>query len=90
MEGMKAMALYLCVQCLVLKADVPQIGKDFDMKQQKSQPWKYSPEDVEAARRAIFDLGRSVSYKGEYDPLKIGSWFPTRVCVSCVYSQISC
>lgn len=38
MDGMKAMALYLCVRCLVLKADVPQVGKDFDMNRWKLRP----------------------------------------------------
>jgi len=76
---MKAMAQFLCPRCLVTKADVPHIGKDFDMNRRKSKPRIYSHENVEAARKAIFDLGRSVSYKGEYDSLKIGSWVPTRV-----------
>ena len=73
------MALFLCPRCLVLKGDVPHIGKDFDMNRRKLQPRKYSLENVEIAHKAIFDLGRSVNYKGEYDPLKKGSWVPTRV-----------
>ena len=73
------MATFLCPRCLVLKADVPNIGKDFDMNRRKSQPRRYSLENVEIARKAIFDLGRSVNYKGEYDPLKQGSWVPTQV-----------
>ena len=76
---MKAMAKFLCPRCLVVKSDVHHIGKDFDMNRRKSQPRTYSLDDVEIARKAIFDLGRSVGYKGEYDPLKIGSWAPTRV-----------
>jgi hypothetical protein len=79
MECMKAMALFLCPRCLVVKGDVPHIGKDFDINRRKSKPRIYSHENVEAARKAIFNLGRSVGYKGEYDPLKIGSWAPTRV-----------
>ena len=73
------MATFLCPRCLVLKSDVPQISKDFDMNQRKLQARKYSPENVEIAHKAIFDLGRSVNYKGEYNPLKEGSWVPTWV-----------
>jgi hypothetical protein len=76
---MKCMATFLCPRCLVLKGDVPNIGKDFDMHRRKSRPRRYSLDNVEIARKAIFDLGRSVGYKGEYDPLKEGSWVPTRV-----------
>lgn len=81
---MKAMAQFLCPRCLATKADVPHIGKDFDMNRRKSKPRIYSHKNVEVARKAIFDLGRSVSYKGEYDPLKIGLWVPTRVWSSLV------
>jgi len=76
---MKALAKFLCPRCLIVKADVPHIGKDFDTNRRKSLARKYSPQDVEIARKAIFDLGRSVGYKGELDPLKQGSWAPTRV-----------
>jgi len=76
---MKALAKFLCPRCLIVKADVPHIGKDFDTNRRKSLARKYSPQDVEIARKAIFDLGRSVGYKGELDPLKEGSWAPTRV-----------
>ena len=75
----KAMAKFLCPRCLIAKCDVHHIGKDFDMSRRKSHPRTYSIEDIEIARKAIFDLGRSVNYKGEYDPLKLGSWAPTRV-----------
>ena len=73
------MAQFLCPRCLIVKGDVPHIGKDFDMNQQKSKPRIYSHENVEAACKAIFNLRRSISYKGQYDPLKIGSWVPTQV-----------
>ena len=76
---MKAMARFLCLRCLIVKADVLHIGKDFDTNRRKSLAWQYSLKDVEIARKAIFDLGRSVGYKGELDPLKEGSWAPTRV-----------
>ena len=79
LESMKAMAKFLCPRCLIVKADVPHIGKDFDTNRRKSLARKYSPKDIEIARKAIFDLGRSVGYKGELDPLKEGSWVPTRV-----------
>jgi hypothetical protein len=88
LETMKTLAKYICPRCLVLKADVPHIGKDFDMNRRHSNPRKYSPEDVEAARKAIFDGGRSVGYKGEFDPLKVGSWVPTRVRLPRLGSQI--
>ena len=79
LESMKTMAKFLCPRCLIVKADVPHIGKDFDTNRRKSLARTYSPKDVEIAREAIFDLGRSVGYKGELDPLKEGSWAPTRV-----------
>jgi len=31
MEYIKAMAQFLYLRCLVTKADIPHIGKDFDM-----------------------------------------------------------
>lgn len=49
------------------------------MNQRTSQLRTYLIEDVNIARTAIFNLGRSVNYKGEYDPLKQGSWAPTQV-----------
>ena len=49
------------------------------MNQRKSQPRRYSAENVKITCKAIFDLGRSVNYKGEYDPLKEGLWVPTWV-----------
>ena len=58
------------------------------MNRRKSQAQKYSSENIEIARKAIFDLGRSVNYKGEYDPLKKGLWVPTRVHYSCPSSRI--
>lgn len=76
---MKTLAQYICPRCLVLKTDVPQIGKDFDMNRRHTNPRKYSLENVDIARKAIFDSGRSVGYKGEINPLKVGSWVPTRV-----------
>jgi hypothetical protein len=76
---MKAMAEFLCPRCLVVKGDVPHMGKGFDINRQKSKPRKYSIEIVEIACKAIFDSRRSVGYKGEYDPLKKGLWVPTRV-----------
>jgi hypothetical protein len=30
---MKAMATFLCPRCLMVKGDVPHIGKDFDINQ---------------------------------------------------------
>ena len=76
---MKAIAQFLCPCCLIVKGDIPHIGKDFDMNQRTSQLRTYLIEDVNIARTAIFNLGRSVNYKGEYDPLKQGSWAPTQV-----------
>ena len=86
--ALTSMATFLCLRCLILKANVPQIGKDFDMNWWKSQARKYSPENIEIACKAIFDLGRSINYKGEYDLLKEGSWVPTRVRYSCLSSWI--
>lgn len=82
---MKTSAKYICPRCLILKEDVPHIGKDFDMKRRHANPWKYSLKDVEVARKAIFDSGRSVGYKGEFNPLKVGSWVPTWVRLPLVF-----
>jgi len=76
---MKAMAEFLCPRCLIVKGDVLHIGKEFDANRRKTKPRKYSLSNVNISRKAIFDLGRSVNYKGDYDPLKIGSWAPVRV-----------
>ena len=76
---MKTLAMYICPRCLILKADVPHVGKNFDMNRWQLNLQKYSPEKVEVAWKSIFDGGRSVGYKGEFDPLKVGSWVPTRV-----------
>jgi len=88
LESMKAMAKFLCPRCLIVKADVPHISKDFDTNRRKSLARKYSPKDVEIACKAIFDLGRSVGYKGELDPLNEGLWAPTRVWPPHIGSRI--
>jgi len=41
---------------------------------------KYPPNRIENARKAIFESGQSVGYKGPLEILKDGSWAPTRVC----------
>ena len=79
-EAMKSMGLYPCPRCLILKGDIPEVGSFLDMKNRQKTAREYSLENVEIARKAIFDSGRSISYKGPYDMLKMGSWAPTRVC----------
>lgn len=81
LQTIKSMGLYPCPRCLVLKADIPQVGSFLDMKHRQKTARVYSIENVEIARKAIFDGGRSISYNGPYDILKEGSWVPTRVCL---------
>ena len=73
------MGLYPCPRCLVVKGDIPQVGTFLDMKNRQKTARKYSIENVEIARKAIFDSGRSISYNGPHDMLKTGSWVPTWV-----------
>jgi len=79
LQTIKSMGLYPCPRCLVLKGDIPQVGTFLDMKNRQKTARMYSIENVEIARKAIFDSGRSISYNGPHDMLKIGSWVPTRV-----------
>jgi len=79
LQTIKSMGLYPCPRCLVLKGDIPQVGSFLDMKNRQKAARVYSIKNVEIARKAIFDSGRSVSYNGPHDLLKIGSWVPTRV-----------
>ena len=73
------MGVYLCPRCLVTKSQVPDIGKDFDLRRQ--QPLRNYAKDaaarVEDSHRIIFDLGMSVG--GELEILKKGSLLLTRV-----------
>jgi len=78
-QTIKSMGLYPCPRCLVLKADIPEVGSFLDMKIRQKTARVYSSENVEIARKAIFNSGRSVSYNGPHDLLKMGSWVPTRV-----------
>ena len=80
LQTIKSMGLYPCPRCLILKEDIPEVGSFLDMKHREKTARVYSVQNVEIARKAIFDSGRSVGYKGRYDTLKTGSWAPTRVC----------
>ena len=77
---MRCNAQYLCLRCLVIKGDVPEIGTYLDAKRRSTNVRKYPPKNIEYARKGLFEKGWSISYKGEYDVLKNGSWVPTRVC----------
>ena len=79
LDTIKAMGLYPCPRCLVIKGDIPEVGSFLDMKNRQKSARVYSIENVEIARKAIFDSGRSISYRGDHDMLKMGSWVPTRV-----------
>jgi hypothetical protein len=79
LQTIKSMGLYPCPRCLVLKADIPEVGSFLDMNHREKTARMYSIRNVEAARKAIFDSGGSISYKGIHDTLKMGSWAPTRV-----------
>ena len=73
------MAKYLCPRCFVIKADVPEIGTDLDMKRRSTNVRTYPHNHIEFARKGLFENGWSISYKGEHDILKNGSWAPTWV-----------
>jgi len=49
------------------------------MKHRSSNVRKYPAGRIEDARKAIFESGQSVGYKGPLEILKAGSWAPTRV-----------
>ena len=80
LDTIKSMGLFPCPRCLVVKGDIPEVGSYLDMKNHQKNTRTYSIENVEIARKAIFDSGRSISYRGPYNILKTGSWVPTRVC----------
>ena len=80
LQTIKSMGLHPCPRCLIVKGDIPEVGSFLDMKK-RQEARVYSIEDVESARRAIFNSGRSISYNGPYNSLKAGSWVPTRVCL---------
>lgn len=81
LQAIKSMGLHPCLRCLVPKEDIPEVGSFLDMKHRQNIARMYSIENVEIARKAIFDNGRSVGYSGPHDLLKEGSWVPTRVCM---------
>ena len=81
LDTIKSMGLFPCPRCLVIKGDIPEVGSYLDMKNRQKNTRVYSIENVEIARKAIFDGGRSISYRGPYNILKTGSWVPTRVCL---------
>jgi len=78
---MKSNAQHLCPRCLIVKGDVPEIGTDLDMMHRLANVRKYPPNHIERAREGLFESGWSISYKGNYDILKSGSWAPIRVCL---------
>ena len=82
LQTIKSMGLHPCPRCLILKGDIPEVGSSLDVKNRQKTARVYSAKNVEIARKAIFDGGRSVGYNGLYDVLKGGSWVPTRVCPS--------
>ena len=79
---MKCNAKYLCPRCLVIKGDAPKIGSDLDMLRRSTNVQTYPHNHIELARKGLFENGWSISYKGEHDILKNGSWVLTRVCLS--------
>jgi len=48
------------------------------MKRRSSNVRKYPPDRIEDARKALFESGQSISYRGPLEILKDGSWAPTR------------
>ena len=73
------MGLHLCPRCLVLKSEVPDMGKDFDLRRRQAvrNYARDAVDRVEIARSIIFDKGMSVG--GELGILKPRSLVPTRV-----------
>ena len=80
LQAIKSMGLHLCPRCLILKADIPKVGSFLDMNHREKTAHVYPIHNIESARKAIFNSGRSISYRGQHDTLKAGSWTPTRVC----------
>ena len=74
------MGLYPCPRCLVIKGDIPEVGSFLNMKNRQKSACVYSIENVEIACKAIFNSGRSISYRGDHDMLKTGPWVLTQVC----------
>jgi len=73
------MGLHLCPRCLVTKSQVPDIGKDFNLRRRRTlrDYAKDAAARVEDARRIIFNLGMSVG--GKLKILQDSSLVPTRV-----------
>ena len=73
------MGLHLCPRCLVLKSEVPNIGKDFDLQRRRllRDYAKGAADRVEDSRKIIFDMGMSV--RGKLEILRDASLVPTRV-----------
>lgn len=73
------MGIHLCPRCNVTKSQVPDMGKDFDLRRRQTlrSYAKDAAARVEDARRIIFDLGMSVG--GELKILQDSSLVPTRV-----------
>jgi hypothetical protein len=76
---MKSNAKHLCPRCLIVKGDVPEIGTDLDMLHRSTNVRKYPHNHIKLAHNGLFDGGWNISYKGEHDILKSGSWAPTLV-----------
>ena len=79
LQATKLMGLYPCPRCLVLKTDIPEVETFLDMNRRQNTARVYPTQNVEIARKAIFNSGSSISYRGPHDTLKVGSWAPTRV-----------
>ena len=88
LQTIKSMGLYPCPRCLILKADIPEVGSFLDMKHHEKDAQVYSIQNVEFARKVIFESDGSVSYKGRHDTLKVGSWAPTRVCLFLILAPV--
>ena len=69
----------MCPHCLILKAQIKDLGLPEDMKRRMNVR-KYPVAAVKRARKRIFEQGGSVNYHGKYDELTgAGSWVPTEV-----------
>ena len=64
---------------MIVLDQVPDIGKHCDrVRRQRHRDYaRDAVAHVEASRKIIFDMGRSVG--GDLTILKTGSWIPTRV-----------
>jgi hypothetical protein len=70
-----------CPRCLILKKDIPDVGtpRDTQRRQRFRSDNKRKRQDVEDARKLIYQEGRLIQHKKVQDILGKQSTVPTRV-----------